>query len=86
VDDSQLKADNDELRQQIEGYRQRELAELREQLVVAKDEAAHYRSEASRNAEVGRQIHAEMQATNETLRVRIQALEAIPNARVAPSQ
>ena len=80
----QLQADNEQLRQQLEAYRQRELADLREQLAQAKADVAHYRAEAERNANVGRQIHREAEVERSRLQTRIQSLEQLPNAR--PSQ
>ena len=81
----QLEAENTALREQIEAYRHRELAELREQLASAKADVVHYRSEAQRNADIGQRIYTESQLQIEQLRARIQALEAIPNARVVPT-
>ena len=74
-------AENAELREQLEAYRLRELSDLREQLAQARADAAHYRAEAERNANIGRQIHLEAQAEIEHLRTRVQASERIPNAR-----
>jgi len=76
-----LQAENDVLREQVEAYRHRELADLRDQLAVAKADASHYRAEAERNAGIGRQIHAESQAEIARLRDRVQTLEGMPNAR-----
>jgi len=76
-------AEIEKLREQVEGYRQRELADLREQLASAKADAVHYRAEAERNATIGRQIHTESQAEIARLRARVQSLEHLPNARPA---
>lgn len=80
-----LKAETLKLREEIEVFRQRELAELTEQLALAKADVVHYRSEAQRNADLGRQIHMEAQTELTRLRDRIGALERIPNARVGQS-
>ena len=76
-----VKAENAELRQQLEEYRLRELLALREQLAQARTDAAHYRAEAERNAELGRQIHREAEAERISLQTRIQSLEQLPNGR-----
>ena len=80
-DTERLQAENQELRQQVEAYRQGELTTLREMLAEAKTASAHYRAEAERNAELGRQIHREAQSEIERLKTRVQALEHLPNAR-----
>lgn len=85
-DPSQLEAEIKELREQVEAYRRRELAELHEQLASAQANVLHYRSEAQRNADLGQQIHAEGQSQNERLRARIQVLETLPNARVTRTE
>lgn len=71
----------EKLRAEIEGYRQHELADLREQLVSARADAVHYRAEAERNANIGRQIYTEGQVETARLRARVQSLEQLPNAR-----
>jgi len=76
-----LQTENDELRQQLEDYRQRELAELRQRLAEARVDVAHYRSEAERNAALGRQINAEAQVVITKLRGQLQAKEQLANAR-----
>ncbi len=80
----QLAAENQLLRDEVEAYRRRELADLREQLALATANVDHYRAEAQRNADLGRQIHTEAQVQIEKLKSRIQALEVLPNARVTP--
>lgn len=80
-----LKAENLKLREEVEVSRQRELAELKEQLALAQADVVHYRSEAQRNADTGRHIHMEAQTEITRLRDRIGALERIPNARVGQS-
>ena len=78
-----LQAENEKLRQQLEEYRQRELADLREQLAEAKRAVEHYRAEAQRNADLGRQIAAESQGEIARLKERISVLEETRNVRVA---
>ena len=51
-----LQAEVERLRAEVESHRQRELAELRSALAIAREESAAYRQEAYRNAEAGRQI------------------------------
>lgn len=67
-----LESEVERLRAEVESYRQRELAELRAALASARDEAAHYRAEAQRNAETGRVIAAGYQATIAELRAKIE--------------
>ncbi len=82
---SGLQAENAELRQQVEQHRLRELSELRELLTQAKADVAHYRAEAERNAELGRQIHRETEVERVRLQARIQSLEQLPNGRTVQS-
>ena len=76
-----LQAENAELRQQLEDHRLRELSDLREHLAQARVDAAHYRAEAERNVEIGRQIHREAEIERIGLQARIQSLERMPNER-----
>jgi len=71
ADVDQLQSENDALRAAVEAYRQREVVALREQLAAAMADVAHYRSEADRNAQIGRKIAAESQATIADLRSRL---------------
>ncbi len=80
-----LQGENAELRQRIEEYRLRELSSLQELLAQARAEVAHYRAEAERNADLGRQIHREAEAERVRLQTRIQSLEQLPNDRAARS-
>lgn len=73
MSDSDLQAEVDRLRAEVESYRQRELADLKAALSVAQHEAAHYRAEAQRNAEVGRQIASECQQQIVELRSKLEA-------------
>ena len=81
MSESSDQAEIAELRQQIEGFRQRELTQLREQLAVALADVAHYLAEAERNTALGRQIYTEGEAERSRLIARIQSLEQLPNAR-----
>ena len=60
------------LRAEVEAHRQRELQLLREALASAREEAAHYRAEALRNAEIGRQIDREYRQQVEQLRAKLE--------------
>lgn len=74
-DADRLKAENDSLRQQVEEYRQRELADLRQRVAKAEEDVAHYRAEAQRNADLGRQIATEYQTQVADLRRKLETLE-----------
>lgn len=80
-DVERLQAENEALRAELDGCRRRELEALRTQLAEAKAAAEHYRLEAQRNADLGREIHREGQAESARLKARIQSLEQLPNAR-----
>lgn len=77
-----LRAENEQLRNQIEDYRRRELESLRAQLQVALSDVEHFRAEAARNAEVGRQIHRECQEEIRRLRDRISVMEQASGKRL----
>lgn len=62
------------LRQEVESYRQRELEQLQARLAEAERQRDHYRAEAQRNADLGRQIHTESQAEIQSLRSQLDAL------------
>ena len=70
-----------ELREQLEAYRLREVEDLRSQLAEAKAEAAHYRTEAERNAQLGHQIAREAESERVRLKDRISVLEQPPDTR-----
>jgi len=80
-----VKAENAELRQQVEKFRQRELSGLNQQLAEARHDVAHYKSEAERNASIGRQIDAEYRGRIRKLEARLQAAERI-NVNVRQSR
>ena len=82
VDLGLLQAENEQLRLQIEEFRQREIADLRQQLAEAKAMLTYYRSEAERNANLGRQIAAEGQQAIADLRARLDVAERTSNARM----
>ncbi len=69
------------LREELEAYRLRELESLRAQLAEAKAEAAHYRTEAARNVQVGHQIARESEVERARLRERISVLEQSSSVR-----
>lgn len=66
----------DRLRAELEEYRQRELRSLGAQFAEAKALAEHYRSEAQRNADIGRQIAAEAERERTMLKAQIEARES----------
>lgn len=76
VDEAGIREENELLRAELEAYRQRELADLRQQLAEAKASAEHYRSEA-RNADLGRKIAAEYQLQIAELRAKLDAYEEV---------
>ena len=63
----------DRLRAEVESHRQRQLAELKAAKEKAEQEAMHFRNEAQRNAELGRQIAAEYQLQVNDLRAKLEA-------------
>lgn len=71
---ARLREENERLRKEI-------MESLREQLTKVASDAEHYRAEAQRNADIGRQIHTEAQAEIERLKTRVQSLEQLPNDR-----
>lgn len=72
-----LQAEVDRLRAEVDSFKQRELASLRAALTAAQEEAAHYRAEAQRNAELGREIHATAQEEIARLRSQIEVKEQV---------
>ena len=77
-----MQAENERLRLLVEEFRQRELADLRKQLDEARDLITHYRAEAERNANIGRQIHLESQQVILDLRAKLDSTQRLPNARI----
>ena len=84
MDAETLRAENEQLRLMVEEYRQREVADLRQQLAEAKALMNHYRAEAERNANVGRQIAAEGQQVIAELRGKLEAAQRMSNVRERP--
>ena len=72
VDDAA--AEVERLRTELEAHRQRELAELRAALSTAREEAAHFRAEAERTAEVGRKIYEKYRDEVAELKAKIRSL------------
>lgn len=62
------------LRAELESHRQRELAELRSALAVAREEVAHYRNEAYRNADTARQLVSGYEQKITELKAKLEAL------------
>ena len=71
----------EQLRRQVEEYRLRELADLREQLAEQKALVAHYRSEAQRNADLGRQIDAQYREEVALLRSKLALTTELQSVR-----
>lgn len=63
-----MESELERLRAEVEQRRQQELNDLRQRLSEALLEVEHYKGEAHRNAEIGRQIAAEAQKTIDGLR------------------
>jgi len=72
-----LQTENKRLHAEIETYRQQELAELRLALGESRRAVDHFRSEAERNADLGRKISLEAQAQIAELRAKLEALERL---------
>lgn len=70
----------EKLRAELDEFRRRELSDLKSALAAAMLDRDHYRSEAYRNAEIGRQIAREHQAENDKLKAQIAALTAADSA------
>lgn len=64
------------LRTELDSYRQRELADLRSALAAAREAAEHYRAEAIRNADVGKQLAARYEKEVEELRRELREMKA----------
>lgn len=70
-----LQAEVERLRAQVEDYRQRELDDLRRQLAAALSDVDHYRTEAQRNAQLGREIAAEAERERAEMLSKLRAYE-----------
>lgn len=69
-----LQDEVDRLRSEVASYRQREMEEIHASLARARADADHYRSEAHRNAELGRKIAMEYQKQITELRAELEVL------------
>lgn len=76
-----LQPEVERLRAEVESYRQRELADLRSALAQAREEATHYRTEAHRNAELGRQIAAKYETEIVELRGKLELATRLTSGR-----
>lgn len=79
--DDPLQSEVTRLRAEVESHRQRELADLRSALAFAREESQHFRQEAQRIAEVGRQIAAEYEGRIKDLQGRLDVYTRIDIAR-----
>jgi uncharacterized small protein (DUF1192 family) len=81
--EADLQTEIERLRAEVESYRQRELADLKSALAVAREDAAHYRSEAQRNADVAKLIVADYEKKVGMLQAQLEALKpsVTPNGR-----
>lgn len=79
-----LESEVERLRAEVESYRQRELTELRSALAAARQEADHFRAEAHRNADIGRQIAAQSNQTISDLRTKLELAAKIDTAARRP--
>lgn len=62
------------LREEVEAHRRREMEAIRASLAAAQAAAEHYRAEAHRNADIGRQIAADYQRQLAELRAKMEAM------------
>ena len=85
VPEPDLVAENEKLRAILDECRQRELDDLRQRLADATESARHYREEAQRNADLGRQIAADYERQVRDLQSRNQILEQA-RANVRPNR
>lgn len=84
MDEDQIKSildENNRLRSLIEEQRQRELADLRQRLVEAEAKVEHYRAEAQRNADIGKQIAAQYEQKVMELKTKVEVYERTGNTR-----
>lgn len=73
--------ENTKLRELLEQHRERELTELRERTLAAEAKVEHYRNEAQRNADLGRQIAAEFERKIVELEAKVESYERTATAR-----
>lgn len=67
--------ENSRLRALLEQHREREMADLRQRTLEAEAKVEHYRNEAQRNADIGRQIAAEYEKKIMELKSKVEAYE-----------
>lgn len=79
--ETDLQSEVERLREEVESYRQRELADLRAALSAAREEADHFRREAQRNADIGRQVAAGYQQQLTEMRTKLEAYQELQNGR-----
>lgn len=72
--------ENSRLRALLEQHRERELADLRQRTLEAEAKVEHYRNEAQRNADIGRQIAAEYERKIMELKAKVEAYERAATA------
>ena len=73
---SELQAENQKLRTEVDSYRQREQAELRSALVAAREEATLWKAEAKRIENAGRQLDAALSRELSTMQTELTAAQA----------
>lgn len=73
-------AEVERLRAELEKYRQRELDDMRHRLAEAESLVVHYRDEANRNANTGRQIASEYERQVTELKAKIAVYERIDSS------
>lgn len=64
-----------QLRKEVEAYRERERADLIQRAAQSQAAADHYRQEAQRNADIGRQIAAEYERKIVELKAKVEFYE-----------
>lgn len=88
-DDESIKVvleENTKLRALLEQHRERELADLRQRTLEAEAKVEHYRNEAQRNADIGRQIASEYEKKIMELKAKVEAYERTATARPVPGR
>lgn len=73
--------ENSRLRTLLEQHREREMADLRQRTMEAEAKVEHYRNEAQRNADTGRQIAFEYDRKLAELKAKIEAYERTATTR-----
>lgn len=67
--------ENQKLRALLEEQRQREMSDLRQRLSESEAKMEHYRAEAQRNADIGKQLAAEYERKLTELKAKVEAYE-----------